>query len=484
MTALQLRNLAIGYRNRRKVRTIAADLSAIARRGELTVLLGPNGCGKSTLIRTICGLQPALSGQVLLDGMDLASIAADRLARRVAVVLTDPVDPGLLSARDLATLGRIPYLGVTGRLTRDDHHIVEQALAAVDARRLADRPVADLSDGERQRVLTARALAQQPQILVLDEPTAFLDVPSRTGLVRMLQRLAHEQNLTIVMSTHDLELALREGDRAWLLGPDGTLADGLPADLISTGRVNSVFGCEVMPSRAHSDHAAIKALAELCNISSYFALGTGPLNDGWRPVQQLYEDTALLSETVGRVKARMDVTEVRVAVSTFFLGFAAQLWSIGLGSVVGYRMLVDLSPQHLLFRESDGHIALHIEHPALAQRDDLRAALADIVLDRHLEPLAAALRRLGPISEKLLQGNTASALLGAARVFDRDRATTSGWELARHICADPRLSAAVRFHDTDYRRTSCCLYYRTPHGGLCGDCALSRVPERSRDDRL
>jgi iron complex transport system ATP-binding protein len=127
---------------------------------------------------------------------------------------------------------------------------------------------------------------------------------------------------------------------------------------------------------------------------------------------------------------------------------------------------------------------LHLEHPEAARHDDLRSALAAMVLDRHLDPLAVALRRLGPISEKLLRGNSASALLGAALVFDRDRATTSGWQLAHSICADPRLSAAVNFDDSGYRRTSCCLYYRTPHGGLCGDCALSRVPERDRVDRI
>jgi len=232
--------------------------------------------------------------------------------------------------------------------------------------------------------------------------------------------------------------------------------------------------------RHPSDPATITALAELRAVSPYFALGTGPPHGGWRPVKQLYDDTALLAEIVGRVQARMDVSERRVAASTFFLGFAARLWSIGVGSVAGYRMLVDLPPEQLLFRERDGSIALHLEHPATRQREDL----ANMVLDRHLDPLAAALRRLGPISERMLAGNSASALLGAARVFDRDRATTAGWELARSLCADPRLNAAVCFGDNDYRRTSCCLYYRTPHGGLCGDCALSRVPERSRDDRL
>lgn len=107
-----------------------------------------------------------------------------------------------------------------------------------------------------------------------------------------------------------------------------------------------------------------------------------------------------------------------------------------------------------------------------------------MLFERHLDPLAAALRRLGPISSGLLRGNAASALLGAARVFDSGGATTAGWLLARDICTDPRLSTAVRFSDTGYRRTSCCLYYRTPRSGLCGDCALSRVPERELDDRL
>ena len=241
--------------------------------------------------------------------------------------------------------------------------------------------------------------------------------------------------------------------------------------------VSSVFGCEIAPS---SDAGIVTALGELRCVSPYFALGTGPPHGDWHPVTRLYDDTALLAEIVGRVQARMDVTERRVAASTFFLGFAARLWSIGVGTVAGYRMLVDLPPEQLLFRESDGQIALHLEHPRTRRREDL----ADMVLDRHLDPLAAALCRLGPISGRMLAGNTASALLGAARVFDRDRATTAGWELARSLCADPRLSAAVCFGDNDYRRTSCCLYYRTPDGGLCGDCALDRVPERSRDDRL
>lgn len=230
--------------------------------------------------------------------------------------------------------------------------------------------------------------------------------------------------------------------------------------------------------------AALTALADISDVSSYFAVGTGPLNEGWHPVARLYDDPALLAATIGQIQTRMEVSEQRVAASTFFLGFAARLWSIGVGSAVGHGLLVDLPPERLLFRQNDGQIALHLERPGSRRSDGLGPALADMVIDRHLTPLAKALRRIGPISARLLQGNSASALLGAARVFDRDRATTSGSELARRICADPRLSDAVRFGEHDYRRTSCCLYYRTPDGGLCGDCALDRVPERSRDDRL
>jgi len=223
----------------------------------------------------------------------------------------------------------------------------------------------------------------------------------------------------------------------------------------------------------------VALFAELSAISPYFAVGAGPCDDGWRPVAQLYTDTALLDGIVGRVQARMGAAEQRVAASTFFLGFAARLWSIGLGALAGHRLLPDLGAGHLLFKESGGQIQLHIEHPVVWPGDDLELTLADMVLEGHLAPLTTALHRLGPISDKLLRGNAASALLGAARVFDGHTNAGAGWQLARGLCSDVRLSAAVRFSDfsgTGYRRTSCCLYYRTPGGALCGDCVLTRRP--------
>jgi cobalamin transport system ATP-binding protein len=224
--------------------------------------------------------------------------------------------------------------------------------------------------------------------------------------------------------------------------------------------------------------SCVALFAELADISPYFAVGTGPRDDGWRPVEQLYSDTALLAEIVGRVQERIHAVEHRVAASTFFLGFAARLWSIGLGALAGHRLLPDLDAGHLLFQESHGQIRLHVEHPVAWQSGDLESTLADMVLEWHLTPLSAALRRLGPISDKLLRGNAASALLGAARVFDRDVTTGPGWQLARRLCTDERLLDTICFSDAGYRRTSCCLYYRTPRGGLCGDCSIAKGDER------
>ena len=157
-----------------------------------------------------------------------------------------------------------------------------------------------------------------------------------------------------------------------------------------------------MPRRS-----CVGLLAELADISPYFAVGTGPVDDGWRPVRQLYTDSALLDGIVDRVGARMDVAEQRAAASTFFLGFAARLWSIGLGALAGHRLLPDLDAERLLFRDSDGQFQLHIQDPVAWQGDDLEPMLADMVLEWHLAPLSAALRRLGPISAGLLRGNAA-----------------------------------------------------------------------------
>lgn len=245
---LELRGLAVGYRRR----TVLSGLDAAARRGGLTLLVGPNGAGKSTLLRTLAGLQPARGGEVLLDDEDLLTLPATERARRLAVVLTARVEVGLLTGREVVALGRHPHTGATGALREVDVRAVAEAIAAVGATRLAERAVGELSDGERQRIMIARALAQEPGLLLLDEPSAFLDVSARVGLVALLGRLARERGMCVVMSTHDLELGLRVADHVWLLDRQARLRAGTPAELVDAGEVGRVFDTEELRFDASS----------------------------------------------------------------------------------------------------------------------------------------------------------------------------------------------------------------------------------------
>ncbi|MGB3302994.1 MAG: ABC transporter ATP-binding protein [Gordonia sp. (in: high G+C Gram-positive bacteria)] len=239
---LTLDSLTIGYRHRRTRTTVAADLNAVAHRGALTTLIGPNGAGKSTLLRTICGLQKPFSGAVLLaDGTDTTRMRPARIARRIATVGTQVIDPGRLTAREVAELGRTPYVGVTGRLSEHDRARADWALSAVRAQSLADRAFHDLSDGEGQRVLAARALAQDPELLVLDEPTSHLDAPSRVEFLDLVTTLARDHDITVLVSSHELELAMRLSDSLWLLAPDGTLHSGTPSEVAESGAVATAF---------------------------------------------------------------------------------------------------------------------------------------------------------------------------------------------------------------------------------------------------
>jgi iron complex transport system ATP-binding protein len=221
-------------------------------------LLGPNGIGKSTLLRTIAGMQPALWGSVELDGVDVRSMTEADLARRRGAVLTERIGVEALLARRIVELGRYPHSGWFGSLSARDHSVVDWAIDAVGARHLADRDFSQLSDGERQRVMVARALAQEPVLLVLDEPTAFLDVPSRVELMGLLRQLARDSGLAIVVSTHDLELALRMADVVWLVMPGGELVAGAPEDVVLGGGIAEAF--EGRQIRFHASERSFRLL--------------------------------------------------------------------------------------------------------------------------------------------------------------------------------------------------------------------------------
>ncbi|MXV94772.1 MAG: ABC transporter ATP-binding protein [Gemmatimonadetes bacterium] len=241
---LTLEQLSIGYRSRRDETVLASDISLELREGELVCLLGPNGAGKSTLMRTVAGMQPPLAGRVLVDGDDIHSMPARDRARRLSVVLTERVHAGLLTAYALVGLGRYPHINWSGRLTDRDHEVIRECLERVGAQDLAHRYVSDLSDGERQRVMMARALAQEPRLMVLDEITAFLDLPRRVDAMRLLRRVVRETSRAVLLSTHDLELALRAADRVWLLPTGGPLATGAPEDLVLSGAFEAAFASE------------------------------------------------------------------------------------------------------------------------------------------------------------------------------------------------------------------------------------------------
>lgn len=208
MTAITTNRLTVGYRGHRVVEDISLSLPC----GRLVCLLGPNGAGKSTLLRTLCGFQPPIAGTVTISGSDITTMSAAEVARLVSVVLTDrPLTPSL-TAQEMVGMGRAPYTGFWGRLSDDDRRLVSEVMQTVGIAPLATRRMGRLSDGERQKVMIAKALAQHTPVIVLDEPTAFLDYPSKVAVMKTLARLAHDEGKTILMSTHDLELAAQLGD--------------------------------------------------------------------------------------------------------------------------------------------------------------------------------------------------------------------------------------------------------------------------------
>jgi iron complex transport system ATP-binding protein len=239
---LQASSLSIGYRG--KVERILADkLDLEIHAGQFICLLGPNGAGKSTLLRTLAGIQAPLSGELQLSGKLLPKIRPRERARELSIVLTEPLSSGIMTARMLVALGRHPYTGWLGKLSAPDQAIIEAALSSVRASHLVDRAVDTLSDGERQKVAIARALAQESKLIFLDEPTAHLDLPNRIEVTTLLRELAHAQSKGILLSTHDLELALRFADQLWILSEQG-LVQGTPRELAESGSLEAAFTVE------------------------------------------------------------------------------------------------------------------------------------------------------------------------------------------------------------------------------------------------
>lgn len=238
---IELQNLSIGYITKKERKVVAEGITANIQSGELTCLLGANGIGKSTLLRTLSAFQPKLAGEVFVQGKEIASYTEKQLSKLLSVVLTEKCDVKNMSARELIGLGRSPYTGFWGTLTEDDKQMVDKAISLVKIESLANRMVDTLSDGERQKVMIAKALAQDTPIIFLDEPTAFLDFPSKVEIMQLLHRLSRETNKTIFLSTHDLELALQIADKIWLIDKQSSVTIGTPEDLSLSGKLSSFF---------------------------------------------------------------------------------------------------------------------------------------------------------------------------------------------------------------------------------------------------
>lgn len=236
---LVLEQFEVGYHSSRGA--VLEPVSLEVEPCAFVCVLGRNGAGKSTLMRTIAGLQPGLAGVVRLDEVDVTAMTAAERARQIAVVLTErPASPGL-TVSDVVLLGRQPFTNWQGRFSDEDRSIAADALGKAGASAFTARYFDDLSDGERQRVMIARALAQTPKLMVLDEITAFLDLPGRVEVMGLLRRQARESGSAVLLSSHDLELSLQLADTVWLLDGAGGLATGAPHELVNNGAIGRAF---------------------------------------------------------------------------------------------------------------------------------------------------------------------------------------------------------------------------------------------------
>ena len=237
---LELEKLTVGYHGRPLISDIAFSLAP----GEILTLIGPNGAGKTTILKSITRHLAAISGTVYIDGKNSRILDGRTFATKLAVVLTDRVCPEMMTCREFAQAGRYPYTGGFGRLTAHDREIVDKALAAVHADALAEQDISTVSDGQRQRILLARAICQEPEIIVLDEPTSYLDVKHKIELLEILRSMAREQGIAVVMSLHEIDLAEKISDKIVCVKGSRIAGYGTPEEIFTDSYIASLFEME------------------------------------------------------------------------------------------------------------------------------------------------------------------------------------------------------------------------------------------------
>jgi iron complex transport system ATP-binding protein len=237
---LQATDINIGYSNKKETTVVASQVTVSLEKGKLTALIGANGIGKSTLLRTLIGIQSPLSGKVFLKEKDIHSLDNLTLAQHLSVVLTDKLPPSNLTVFELIALGRQPYTNWIGKLTEDDIAKVNEALELTQISHLADQKHDEISDGQLQIVLIARALAQDTPLIVLDEPTTHLDLLHKVTLLKLLKKLTQETGKSILFSTHDIDMAIQLSDEMIIMTPESVVQDQ-PCNLIMKGNFNTLF---------------------------------------------------------------------------------------------------------------------------------------------------------------------------------------------------------------------------------------------------
>ncbi len=235
---LESRNLTVGYNHHK----VLADINLKANEEELICLMGLNGTGKSTLLRTLCDLQSPLEGQVMINGRALNTINAKDKATFLSVVLTERFDLGYTTVQELVAMGRYPYTNWWGRENSKDDQVTQQCLTAIGLVDLADIPLRELSDGQKQKAMIGRALAQEGKVMLLDEPLIHLDVKARREVMQLLVDTTRKLKRTVIMATHELELSTKYADKIWLLTSGGMLTSGCPEDLMLNGTITQTFG--------------------------------------------------------------------------------------------------------------------------------------------------------------------------------------------------------------------------------------------------
>lgn len=234
---LQMRNLAVGYNKKALIHDICINIE----KGEIITLIGPNGSGKSTILKSITRQLRLIGGKVLLEGADMQALSYKELSTRMAVVLTERMKPELMTCHDIVATGRYPYTGKLGVLTREDEEKVEAALRSVHALELGHRDFNRISDGQRQRVLLARAICQEPEIIILDEPTSFLDIRHKLELLSILRKMAKEKGITVIMSLHEIDLAQKVSDKIVCVKGENIYGFGTPEEIFRGDRIRELY---------------------------------------------------------------------------------------------------------------------------------------------------------------------------------------------------------------------------------------------------